>query len=73
MSYQKKKRQHIEEGLVHQYTICERLPEICRKTFKRHINTIYTVKKNTVFTVISPPRKKSTYVNVLSVIYILKY
>ena len=37
----KNKKQKVEEGIVPQYTLQDRLPETCRRTVKDHINTIY--------------------------------
>ena len=41
MSKSNKKRRHVDERLVPQYNVQERLPEACRMTFRSHINTVY--------------------------------
>ena len=41
MSKSNKKRCHVDERLVPQYNVRERLPEACRMTFRSHINTVY--------------------------------
>ncbi len=41
MSARKNKRQKVEETIVPQYTLRDRLPDTCRTTVKNHINTIY--------------------------------